>query len=433
MAQDTGCSIASAKASVSSFTRELATLARQQVATGAGADSALGQKMLEVVRHLDEAKESVAGLKEKLKPEGGGESGGFLGGLKKQLEGALEPIVALKENLGGMVEMIAAAFAVERIVEWVSETTEAAEKFERAAASMGVSVGEVQQLSAIAKLTGTDFGEMQTQMERLQLSLAKTGSAASPAAAALKALGINLAEFRSLTPVAQLDAMAEAFARFADGPTKTAAAIALLGKAGADMIPFLDKGKEGLEELGQVADRTGVMMSVGMIEAFSRTREDLSALSLAWTGLSQRIYAIVNPAVDAATRALTNLIEHADPKVLQSYLTELANSLVGGAANVAEFAEARRPSLALSNWRRVQEDAVVRDRAERGEAAKTASSSGTASHRAVASIPAALARLGLRGCRGSRAGRDGDGAGGFGDEEASPSLALVITMPLRAR
>ena len=58
----------------------------------------------------------------------------------------------------------------------------------------------------------------------------------------MKVLGINLAEFRSASIAGQVDLMAEAFSRFADGSGKTAAAMALLGKTGADMIPFLDKG-----------------------------------------------------------------------------------------------------------------------------------------------------------------------------------------------
>ena len=67
--------------------------------------------------------------------------------------------------------------------------------------------------------------------------------------------------------------MAEAFSRFADGPTKTAAAMALLGKTGADMIPILDKGKEGLDEFREVARRSGVEMAGETIEAFSHTQE----------------------------------------------------------------------------------------------------------------------------------------------------------------
>ena len=59
-------SLASAKASVAAFSRELARLAREQVKTGADAESALGQKMLAVAAKLDEAKRASFGLKDQL-------------------------------------------------------------------------------------------------------------------------------------------------------------------------------------------------------------------------------------------------------------------------------------------------------------------------------------------------------------------------------
>jgi hypothetical protein len=336
---DTGgleAGVALAKASVTAMTRELTSLAREMVKAGASADSELGQKLSALGGKLAEAKEQVSGFKEKLKQEGG--EGNFLSRMKEQLEGVLSPISEVRESLSGMIEVLAATFAVEKIADWISETTEAAEKIERMAAKLGVSAEQVQAIGAIAKLTGGDVDQMASQLERLQLSLAKTGSKASPVAAALKVLGINLAEFRSASIAGQVDLMAEAFSRFADGSGKTAAAMALLGRTGADMIPFFDKGREGLEELRKAAEATGVIMSEQTVAAFSKTREDLNLLSIAWTGLSQKIYALVNPAVDAATKALTHLIESANPAALQAYLTTFATSLVGGAANVATFA-----------------------------------------------------------------------------------------------
>ena len=54
--------MASSKASVEALTRELATLAREQVQTGASADFALGQKMVEIARHLDQARNAAGEL-----------------------------------------------------------------------------------------------------------------------------------------------------------------------------------------------------------------------------------------------------------------------------------------------------------------------------------------------------------------------------------
>ena len=318
------------KAEVASWQKQLTAAAKEMQATGQTIDSELGQHFVELGNHLAEAKEHMGEFGEKLRAQ------------KEDAHEGGEAISELKERFMQLLEVVGIEMSVEAFKDWVAETTEAAEKIEQMSAKLGVSKSEIQSLASVAKLAGADFDSMALQLEKLQLNLAKTSSATSPAAAALKALGIDLAEFRSSSIPAQLDTMAEAFSRFADGPTKTAAAMALLGKSGADMIPFLDKGKEGLDELNSVAQRTGVIMSGETVEAFARTREDLNELSLAWTGFSQRLFDVVNPAIDAAIKELSSLLEHADPSLIRAKISELSQILVTIGAEIAKFAVSAR-------------------------------------------------------------------------------------------
>ena len=126
----------------------------------------------------------------------------------------------LLEQLGAAIAVV---FATKEIFEWAAEVTEAAEKIEHLSAQLGASTTDVQQIGAVATLTGTSFDEMARQLERMQSRLA---SASGPAQAALKALGIEAAAFRHEAIPQQLETLADAFSRFADGPTKTAAAMA---------------------------------------------------------------------------------------------------------------------------------------------------------------------------------------------------------------
>ena len=169
---DTGgleAAMAVAKAEVTDLTREINKLGREMQSTGAAGNSALATHLRAVGVELAEAKERAKGFKESLKPEGGEGEGGFLAGLKEHLEGALAPLNSVRENLSEIAELVAAAFVVETIADWISETTEAAEKFERMAAKLGIGVEQVQSLSAVAKLTGSDVDQMASQLERLQL------------------------------------------------------------------------------------------------------------------------------------------------------------------------------------------------------------------------------------------------------------------------
>ena len=246
-----------ARAQVKSLTSDMNALAREMTKAGASADSDLGQRLNALGSQLSTAKGHMAELSSELRAHSAAAGGaaeevrGLLGGFRQLTEG----ITGVHEAFSSAAETFAAAFAVREIAEWVSSATEAAEKVERLSAQLGASTDEVQMLGGVAKLTGTDFDQMVESLERTQLRLRESASASNPTQAALAALGIKAKEFIRLPIPEQIEAMASAFQRFADGPTKTAAAIAILGRAGANLIPVLDRGREGIRELEQATRR----------------------------------------------------------------------------------------------------------------------------------------------------------------------------------
>ncbi len=347
--------LAAAKAEIRSLSSDLRDLANDMVDAGASADSDMGQQMVELGGRLSEAKEHAAGLTKELrgvgKEEGGGEEErvNMLERMKGALSGLLSPIIEVKEHFAEMIELIAAAFAVEKIADWAAETTEAAEAIESEAAKLGVTIEQVETLQGVAKLAGADYAELAQQFERLQVSLTRVGEKASPAGEALRVLGLNASQLRGQTIDRQLESIAEAFSHFADGPAKTAAAIALLGRAGADMIPFLDKGREGIEELRKVAERTGVVLSTEMIEAMAKTREHISELSEAWDAASKEIYAAFNPLIDALVTGLNRFLE----KLTVNQIREWA--VVG----IQSFGEVAKAAIDGFEQTRVKIDTVI--------------------------------------------------------------------------
>ena len=318
-------SAASAKASINALSKELSALAREQQKTGASAESDLGQQMLAVAGHLAEAKAGFAETRAAIAEAGKGAK-----------EGGIE-FAELKDKLIELAALGGVAFGLDAIKEWALGVTEAAETIQRDAASMGVSLEQVQQLAGTAKLSGSNYDEMVMQFEKLQLALAKTGERASPATAALKALGVSLDEIRGKTVAEQIDVLAEAFSHFGDGPNKTAAAMALLGKSGADLIPYLDRGREGMEEMNAVLERTGYVLSGETIAAFAATQESVNELGVAATALSREIFSSFNDVMRGGVTILTDWVEAARQSAAEGGL--LADALRPIAFEMRQFLE----------------------------------------------------------------------------------------------
>jgi hypothetical protein len=331
---------ATARTETRALAGEMSRLARAQIEASGAARTQIGEQMLTVARQMGVAKremsEAAAGIREF--GHAGHESVDVFERMSQGLSSMMAPVTAVRSHFAELLEVAAAAFAVERVVEWASETTEAMENVERESHKLGVSMEEIQRLQGISKLTGTDYQELSTQLARMQLQLGRVAEKSSPAAAALRALGIDVAQFRALGVDQQFDRIAQAMSRFADGGAKTAAAEALLGRAGADLIPILDRGKEGMEELRQTVERSGYVMSGEMVGAMAQTHERMSELSLSWRGLSEEILSAFNPAIQGATTLLADLVESFRASAAEGGVLRTVLDLIDGAFLMVESA-----------------------------------------------------------------------------------------------
>ena len=76
--------------------------------------------------------------------------------------------------------------------------------------------------------------------------------------------------------------VADKFSKMEDGAGKTALAIKLFGKAGADLIPLLNKGRDGITEITDKAASLGIIIggeTAAKARLFNETLKDISAAS----------------------------------------------------------------------------------------------------------------------------------------------------------
>lgn len=266
------------------------------------------------------------------------EAQGKIGEFGEAVEGLKEPFEGIVDSIKEFGAAVGIAFGVDALVEWIKSSAELGEQLEHISAELGITAQQASQLRGEAVLTGTSFDALQTELERLQLNLASLDATNSRAAQGLKVLGINAQAFARLPLNGQIEQLSESFSRFADGPTKTAAAMALLGRAGAQLIPFLDRGKEGLDELNETIGRTGSVMSGAMVESFAKTEENINEMSLAWQGLSNQIFNAVNPAIQGVLRETIGLAESLNTANGQGAAVERELELLGDAAKIVAAA-----------------------------------------------------------------------------------------------
>ena len=111
-----------------------------------------------------------------------------------------------------------------------------AAQFQDLSETTGASAEGIASIAVAAATAGVSMESVAGATIKLTKNLTGVDDESKAAGSALAALGINISDFKKLDPVGQFDAIGKALAGFADGAGKTAVAVALYGKAGAEQL-----------------------------------------------------------------------------------------------------------------------------------------------------------------------------------------------------
>lgn len=181
------------------------------------------------------------------------------------------------------------------------ELIEQAAKFQDLAEETGGSAEGLASLAVAAKTAGVDMESVAAASNKLTKNLTGVDDESKAAGAALAALGIPLENFQKLNPEERIDALTKAFAGFADGTGKTAVALDLFGKSGAEQLKLF----KALEEQG---GRNVILTDAQIKQAddyADRQAKVRAELSLYASALATQAL----PAITAFTGALTDTIK----------------------------------------------------------------------------------------------------------------------------
>ncbi|MFC5498132.1 hypothetical protein ACFPOE_11350 [Caenimonas terrae] len=169
-----------------------------------------------VLSAIDNTKASFDSVKASL-----GTMRGTVAGLQSSLVG-----------LGAALGVISTAMSVKGVIQGAAE-------LDKLSKQAGIAVESLSGLAVVGKATSTGADQIATASNKLSKSLATSTEESKGAAAALKALGLSFDGFQKMAPDQRMRAVADAMAKFEDGGQKSAAAMMLFGKAGAELLPFL--------------------------------------------------------------------------------------------------------------------------------------------------------------------------------------------------
>lgn len=213
--------------------------------------------------------------------------GGIIGGLKSKL------------TLMGLAAITGFGFMIKSAID-------AAESLEKMSQRVGLSVEFLSTLRHATELAGTEITVMEKALQRMSRTLFDANRGLLTAKIPFDELGVAVADsmgqLRSGEVV--LLEVADKFAKMEDGTLKTALALQIFGRAGADLIPLLNAGAEGIREMQEEARALGLEISTNTAKQAALFKDNMLALERSFVGVANVAAVQLLPTLINITEAL---------------------------------------------------------------------------------------------------------------------------------
>lgn len=235
----------------------------------------------------------------------------------------------------------------------VKKSIDAADEMSKLAQSTGVAIGTLSQLQYAAGLSGVE--DLSGSLTKFNRNIAEAARGTEIQEEAFKALGISVknADGSLKDTETIFGEVAEAFSGIEDGAAKTAVAMDLFGRAGANLIPLLNSGKAGIAAMRQEADQLGLTLDERTGKAAEGFNDNLSRLGTVAQGIGTRLATEFAPELERLTGLLVDTAKETDSvgRSASGIATVIKGATLGfiGLANAVQIVAKSIAGLAAVN------------------------------------------------------------------------------------
>jgi len=176
-----------------------------------------------------------------------------------------------------------AAFANE-----MKNAIDRADALSKSAQKIGVTTESLSRLAYAADLSGVSIDQLQSALAKMVKYQAEAAQGNQEASQTFSAFGIAIKDsagnLRNSEQI--LSDYAAVFKQLPDGAQKTALALRVFGKSGAELIPLLNGGADGLARMSEESDRFGNTISTKAGKQAEEFNDNLSRVKTQLQGVA---------------------------------------------------------------------------------------------------------------------------------------------------
>lgn len=196
--------------------------------------------------------------------------------------------------------------ALNQVKEAIKGQLDYADQLAKTSQKVGVSTETLSAYAYAAELAGVNFEQLQKSLIFLSKGSVDAARGIGESKDAFDAMGISVKNTDgTLKSNSQLlEEVADKFATYKDSAEKTALAVKIFGKAGADMIPLLNGGRDAIREAKEEAEKFGIIIGGDFAKRAEAVNDNFTRIKKAGEGLSLLLAENLLPKLEKVTKAM---------------------------------------------------------------------------------------------------------------------------------
>jgi hypothetical protein len=273
--------------------------------------------------------------------------------VSRSIDGLTGKVGGLAARFGGVTAVVAGIAGAFATVENL-QALKILDQLDDLSEKTGITVERLSELRFAGEAVGTPLEAIATGVGRLSKQMAEAAGGNKEAIETFKTLGVEVKNadgtLRGSDQV--LGDIADRFRSYEDGAAKAALAQRIFGKSGADMIPLLNQGRDGIERLRREAEQLGAIYGGDLAKDAATLNDNITKLRLSSEAAA---IALGGPFIKSLVRITEQMIE---AKKEAGLLNAILVTIGGGFARTLGIDEVgaaqRRADDATSEMRRIQ-------------------------------------------------------------------------------
>ena len=200
----------------------------------------------------------------------------------------------------------------------------------------GLAYAEVAGLKYAGDLAGVGMDSIANALTKADKAFIAAGNGSKSAVDALATLGLSFEQLNGKASADRFQAIANALAAMPNTAERTAAAIGLFGKSGADLLPLFQDGARGLQAMQAEAKKFGLGLTDLQGKNVEAMNDSFTRAGAAIGGIVNQVVSNLAPGVEKVVNLFTNFIANAEGVSLG---TKIADGMYEGADYLAAVAD----------------------------------------------------------------------------------------------